>query len=161
MYRSGFTIVPERPDAAYDDLLATFEQRLRTADARNMVNDGKELRFTGGIFRLSALGSWNLLAVIGKGGISIDRQANRVTYWLSFAQLVIVGILMIGLLDTCMALGGKIPLPGICAVSPFFFLWAVGMNYLIALARFDRFMKRCIREAGFAIQARKKEVVSS
>jgi hypothetical protein len=40
-----------------------------------------------------------------------------------------------------------------CAI-PFMWLWLIGMNYLIALARFDRFMKRCIREAGFSISAK-------
>lgn len=158
MYRSGFTVVPQRPDAAYDDLLATLEQRLRDADARKVTNNGDELCFAGGFFRF--VSNWNLLVPIGKGRISLDRQTSRITYSLSFVQLVIGGILMVGFMDT-VVIGWKWPAEGICAASVVMFLWLVGMNYLIALARFDKFMKRCIRDAGFSVQRHKKEAVSS
>jgi hypothetical protein len=165
MYRSGFTIAPARPDAAYEAILSAAEQRLRKADAHNLLNDGTEVRFTGGFFRIlsnyTLLSNWNLLYPITKGSITVDRQANRIKYELGFVQVVIVGILMTGFLDTCMAVGGKCSPSVICIASVFWFLWFAGMNYLISLARFDSFVKRCMRDAGFSVQRRKKEAVSS
>jgi hypothetical protein len=158
MHQSGFTVAPQRPDATHEGLLTAFEQRLRKATARNLVTDGDEIRFTGGVFRL--VPNWNALVGITRGRIRIDRGTSRVAYCLSFTQLLIVATLMVGFLSVPAAVGG-FSAEGVCAAALLWFSALYGLNRLITLARFDSFMKRCIRDAGFSVQRRKKEVASS
>lgn len=150
MYRASFTVMPEREGAKYDDLLRTFVRGL-TADlhARDVMVERNSITFTGAPWPWM---SWehSPLLLISTGRIELDPTASRVAYSLSFAKLMLMGALMIGLLSIFMVCTGA-PAMAFYIAIPVWWLWGVGMSYLIILARIDRFMKRCIRSAGFCV----------
>jgi hypothetical protein len=148
MYHNSFALAPVQDGATLEQLLAIVGQRLEDAQARKVSVEPNTVSFKGGFFRL--VGNWNLLVAIGSGKIELDPQGHRIAYSLSFAELLVVGTVMIGVMAMFMAAGG-FPSGAFICFLPVGWLWLVGMNYLIALSRFDRFMKRCIRDSGFAI----------
>ena len=151
VYLSSFTVMPEREGAMHEDLLRMFAQRLEDVRAGNVTVEENSVGFTGGVFRL--VSNWNLLVGITSGRIELEPEADRIAYSLSFIQLVVGGTVMIGLMAVFMGATGFPSVAFFCGL-PFMWLWLVGMNYLITLARFDRFIKRCIRDAGFSIVKR-------
>ena len=151
MYRSRFNIMPERQDASYKGLLRTFQHELEEARARKVTLEPNGLSFRGGLFRF--MSSWNIFVSITKGRILLDPETSRVTYYLSFVEIIVVVTLMIGF----MALAAKhLPTEFYYWGLPLMWLWLVGANLAFALTRFDRFMRRCIREAGFCIREEKR-----
>jgi len=148
MYRSGFKILPGREGATHEDLLRMLVQGLEKARARSVIIEESTVSFKGGMFRFVTGG--NLLVAITSGRIEFKPEASRITYSLCFKQLVVVGTVMVGVFAALMAARGFSY--GFFRFGlPVMWLWLVGMNYLIALARFDGFMKRGIRAAGFVI----------
>ncbi len=154
MYRSSFTAVPEHEGATHEGLLRMFARRLEKIRAGHVTVEENIVCFKGGVFRLT--GNWNLLASITSGRIELKPETNRVTYSLSFMHLVVFGTVMVGFMAAFMV-ANEFPSGFFFCGLPFTWLWLVGMNYLIALARFDRFMKRCIRDAGFAVVRSQKD----
>jgi hypothetical protein len=158
MYRSGFTIVPQHEGAQCGNLLKAVEQGLRDRHARTVANDGSDVSFTSGSFRSFIAGSF--LASITKGRINLDRRTNRITYYLSLTRLIITGSAVVAFVAICMLLAGM-PVAVVGIASLVALLWVLGVGRLMALALFDGFIKRCVRDAEFSVQRRKKEVVSS
>jgi hypothetical protein len=136
--RRGILEVPGlEPDLALDRLRVALEK----ADARNLRRDGSRLVFYGGIFRF--VGSWNILCPISTGEISASPMSDgaKVTYRLSFVEILVVVSLMLAFMagiapGNARAESARMLLLG--------WSWLVGGNYLLTAWRFPRFLRRAV-----------------
>jgi hypothetical protein len=148
MSQAVIRIAASREGATYEGLAKEILQELERARGRIVAAESNRIEFRGGIFRFAP--GWNLLCPIGKGWVTVDPQAGKVTYTLSFGQLWVLGIAMAALMATPAWRGGRSLGPYLPTIL-FFSLWLVGMNYIIARIRFRSFMIRCIHGAGFSV----------
>lgn len=153
MYTYRFTIAPEREEASYERLLAVCHQRLQEAEVSRLTTEGNAARFECRLLASRNEARCRLGVRANSGQIVVHPEAGQVSYSLSFANLVLLGSAFTGFVALMILLSGP-PLAPLCC-TPFLWLWVVGMEYLTSLARFDRFMKRCIRDAGFVVVKRR------
>jgi hypothetical protein len=144
MYRSAINVVLANPKTDCEALLAHLEKELRRVQARRIERTGNSIRFSGGLFRL--VSNWNLLGPISRGEIVVQPESGKLAYSLSFRQLVVVVSLMVGIAAFFILVSDELRM--LLFAVPFIWIWLVGMNYLTALTRFDRFLKRGIRAVG-------------
>jgi hypothetical protein len=154
VYRASIEITPCGKDVSYGDLVAAVERRLRKVSARDLTAEANEVSFAGGPFPLRFVSNWNVLAPITRGTVRVDPVNSRVTYCLGFAGFMAIPALFLLILVVILAVGRN---PWYVFLLTFaFWSFLVGLNYLFALARFDHFMKQCVRDAGFSIRKRRR-----
>jgi hypothetical protein len=148
MSQAVIRISASREGATAEGLAKKIVQELERARGRIVAAESNRIEFRGGIFRFAP--GWNLLCMISKGWVSVDLQAGKVRYTLSFGQLWVLGIAMAALMATPAWRGGR-SLGSYLPTILFFSLWLVGMNYIVARIRFRSFIMRCIHGAGFSV----------
>ena len=129
-------------------LTAHLAECLRRVHARQIRVEGNRVSFRGGCFRFVT--NWNVLGPFGYGELEVDMVANEVRYRLSLAQLVIVVTVLVLFLGSLMLF---LPLPkevvpfsklavfSFCLIG---WVWFVGGNLLIGIARFTGFLRQSI-----------------
>jgi len=122
---------------------------LKEARVKDVQITDTRITFSTGVYR-SVLTWWSDLAPITRGEIQIYAEDHCIRYSLSFSQVIIVASLMVAAMGTAMIAAGA-PVPESFLVLPLMWLWLVGMNYIIGIARFRNFIKRTIRHAGFGV----------
>ena len=151
MYRHTFNLTPARAGVTYSSLRKLIEHRLASRlQARGLEIEGNAMRFRGLSWVRRPL-PWTLLS----GRIDINPEANQVTWRLRLWPQAIPATLLVGLWGLGMAVvvwGSVIPALGFVLLV---WLMAVGFSCGITLALFDGFMRRCFRDAGFAISKRR------
>ena len=152
MYEPGFLVKKAREDASFSDLLTHCNHELWRVRARQITQEENSVAFRVGMFR--PVGNWNLLVGITHGEIRVDPEVGSVRYRLSFQRLVIWGTAMACVMGGLLAVTEAPPCMFL-AFLPLIWGGVVGGNYLFALARFDRLMKKCMRESGFSIERKK------
>ena len=158
MYQSSFSIVPERDGATREDLLKAFVEWLEKLSARHITVHGNTVFFKGGVWRFRRgrftwNTMWDVLFTITSGRIEVGLE--RVTYSLTFTQWIILCTAFVGLTAALMVSQLGV-FPELFFVVPIAWLTLVVLDNLFALALLRRCMKRCIRDAGFAIVKRQK-----
>jgi hypothetical protein len=92
------------------------------------------------MFRL--VSNWNVLVPFGFGDVTADIRAGVLRYRVSLRQLTLGGTLF-----TCgvtvFLVWSKAPI-GTLLVVPFMWLWFVGGNFVIGVARFERLLRRAL-----------------
>ena len=146
MSRNRIHVVTDNSDRLRPVLFQTIKSRLREVRAENMRTRGHRVEFTGGMFRIVL--RWNLLICISRGSVEMvsDEEGLDVHYGLSFTQAYLVGTIVLAIPSTIAVFAG-VPLLAIAIYAGIMWLWMVGMNILIAKARFDHFLRKCIRRA--------------
>jgi len=136
-------------DGLADRLLQTFQQELHRLSARKLDMSGDTVSFAGGGFRF--VSNWNLLVPISRGKIVVMPIADGVTvrYQISFRELIVVATIMILAMAVIFCgFEGRAGLASVAFFVPVGWLWLVGMNIVIAIPRFNCFVKRCAKMAG-------------
>jgi len=120
-----------------------FAECLRGVLASNVEIRGNCVAFTGGVFRL--VSNWNVLVPFGSGDTTIHDNTREVTYRVSVRQLVwgVTGMLVVGMLFMLMS---SAPWQ-VFLFIPLMWLWLVGGNVVIWIARFKGFVGRAIATA--------------
>src|SRR5258707_1114782 len=121
---------------------------LQEARASNIEAQGNRIEFTVRWFRW--VGNWNLLTNIDKGVIEIAPAAGTfcVAYYLSFKRILVqhcIGVLGAFSFVILPARGLPITLKVLAPVLLFAVVFA--LNYVIAIRRFSRLIKRIIARA--------------
>jgi len=128
--------------AGHEALLDHLANCLRQVDARRVQISPDSVTFRGGMFRL--VGKMNMLVPFGHGELMVGGPVPQVRYRLSIRQLLSVMTVVVGFAAVLawLATGGDILFP--LLVLGFGWLWLVGLNLLIGLFRFRRFLRRSI-----------------
>jgi hypothetical protein len=123
-------------------LLTASADELRRVKGRNVRVEGDRVLFGGGMFRL--VSNWNILTQIDHGYIEVKSTGKEiiVTYYISFKFLVIAGTVLV------LIFVGEASPPVTLAVIAW--LWLIGMNLLIVMMRFPRFVERIVRGVEYA-----------
>ena len=140
------TLRRERP--MVDAFVRIAVAELQGARASNIEAQGNRVQFTVAWFRW--VGNWNLLTNIDTGLIEITPAAGtfRVAYYLSFKRILVQHC--IGALGafTFVILPHRILPTSMKILAPvLLFSIVFALNYLIAVGRFSRFIKRVIARA--------------
>ncbi len=149
MYRKRIEIQTSDPSRDFSFLANEIIKALKEARVKEVQITDTRITFSTGVYR-SVLTWWSDLAPITRGEIQIYAEDHYVRYSLSFSQVIIVVYLMVAAMGTAMIAAGA-PVPILCLVLPIMWLWLVGMNLIIGIARFRNFIKRTIRHAGFGV----------
>ena len=133
---------PKEEGRAKRRLLQASADELRRVKGRGVRVEGDRVFFSGGMFRLAS--NWNILAQIDRGYIEVSVAGKDivVSYHISFKFIVIAGTVLV------LIFVGEASPPIAVAVIAWF--WLVGMNLLIALVRFPRFIERIVRGVEYA-----------
>jgi hypothetical protein len=121
-------------------LLVHLAGSLRKIDARAVTISDESVTFRGGLFRL--VSSWNILMPFGSGELVVDAKKHAVRYRLFIHQFVLVVTAM-----TMMAFAFASPIriiPGGLIFLTLTWLWLIGVNLLIGLPRFKRFLREAV-----------------
>lgn len=153
MYQNSFSIMVIRRSVTADSLAEALCERLRELRGRNIEIKGDTVCFTGSYLR--CVTNWNVLVPITRGEVRIDRDAMVVRYHLTFTGIAIAMPLGVGLTLLMAAING-FPVPVSILVTWFVLLGlgGVGASIAIGIHRFDAFLRRFLREAGFEIVGR-------
>ena len=149
MYRKRIKIQTSDPSRNFSFLANEIIKALKEARVKDVQITDTRITFSTGVYR-SVLTWWSDLAPITRGEIQIYAEDHCIRYSLSFSQVIIVVSLMVAAMGTAMIAAGA-PVPMSCFVLPIVWLWLVGMNLIIGIARFRNFIKRTIRHAGFGV----------
>jgi hypothetical protein len=147
MYRKTIKIKMSDPSRNISCLANEIIKALGESRAKNIRIAGTKITFSVGLFQ-NVVGLWDLLAPITCGEIQIDAECIR--YSLFFSRLIILGSLLVAVGGIAMIAEG-VPVPHLLFILPFMWFWLVGGNFIIAITRFSRFIKRAVRHAGFAL----------
>jgi hypothetical protein len=149
-YKNRFIYkVQDHPSWTANRLREYFAQSLIREEARNVVTDGKQIRFGGRIWRNDL--RWHSVYGITNGKITVDYRDVQVglVYQISFTGYFVAFLVMMGLWILWLFVGVKLPLSsGIMAfVVAFFWLGLLmGAGIAVSYYRFNRFIKDRLRE---------------
>mgnify|MGYP000598433414 CR=1 FL=1 len=89
---------------------------------------------------------WDLLPPLIHGEIKIEHYDRKITvlYNLMYARLVIVSTVMAGILALA---GAALGFPSISLFFAVVWLWLLGGSVLMLAARFNHFVRKCIKKA--------------
>jgi hypothetical protein len=134
--------VPFGADVDTSKLSAYLASVLQNAHARDLKVRAGSVEFKAGLFRLVT--SWNVLNQFGTGILTIDPQIRQVKYQLRFRQLVVVVTVQVGIMSLVIlrTVGWRL-----LAMIPIMWLWLVGGNLFIGIARFERFLSSALADA--------------
>ena len=149
MYRKRIKIQTPDPSRNFSFLANEIIEALKEARVKDVQITDTRITFSTGVYR-SVLTWWSDLAPITRGEIQIYAEDHCIRYSLSFSQVIIVASLMVAAMGTAMIAAGA-PVPMCFVFLPIMWLWLVGMNLIIGIARFRNFIKRAIGHAGFAL----------
>lgn len=123
-------------------LLKASAEELCRVKGRNVRVEGDKVYFSGGMFRL--VSNWNILTQIDHGHIEVSDVGEDiiVSYYISFRFLVVAGTVLVLIFSGLASL----PLPVVVIA----WLWLIGMNLLIAIVRFPRFVARIVQSVRYA-----------
>ena len=136
------SVKPGEADRFRRLLLTASADELRKVKGRDVRVEGDRVLFRGGMFRL--VSNWNILTQIDHGYIEVKSAGGAVvvSYYISFKFLVIAGTVLV-----LIFVGEASPPVGLAV---FVWLWLIGMNLLIVMVRFPRFVRRILQDAGCA-----------
>lgn len=133
-------------DSAVDlvKLPAHLAVRLEQIKAGTVEVNQNHVSFTGGLFGPGS-NRWDILVPFGFGELIVESNTRQLTYRLSCRQLFVAGTIMVGILIgfSCIAWHS---LAGLLA-APIWWIWLVGLNLLIGLPRFKRFVHSAVETA--------------
>jgi hypothetical protein len=110
---------------------------LRCVDARKVEIQGNCVAFEGGMFRL--VGNWNVLVPFESGDLRVEASSCQIRYTLSIRQLVLFGTGAVVIMSFIIL---KMSMWQPLLVLPLMWLWLVGVNLAIGIARFKNFLRR-------------------
>jgi len=122
-------------------LLAHLDFCLRKINARDVQISSDSVSFRGGLFR--GVNNWNLLIPFGRGKLVVDDVRHEVRYRLSFRQLMLAALTLLGL-AACLAWSDFGHNPFTLVALAVGWLWLVGGNLAIGIPRFRRFLRDSI-----------------
>jgi hypothetical protein len=115
---------------------------LRGVDAKKVEIQGNCVAFRGGMFRL--VGKWNVLVPFESGDLTVEASGCQIRYRLSVRQLVVFGTGAVVIM-TLLILKSSMWQP--LLLVPLMWLWIVGGNLAIGIARFKNFIRRAAATA--------------
>jgi hypothetical protein len=127
-----------------EKLPAHLAVRLQQIKTRTVEVNQNFVSFTGGLFGLER-NRWDILIPFGFGDFTVETDTRQLRYRLSFHQLFVAGTIMVGIL-TGFSYFAWHSLAGLLA-APVWWFWLVGVNLLIGLPRFDKFVHSAIETA--------------
>jgi hypothetical protein len=139
--RTGSLVFDTEIDLAA--LPAYLGHHLRRVDASHVKIQGNRVAFTGGIFRL--VNNWNVLVPFGSGDLTVDGNSHTIHYRVSVRQFIVVVTIML-ILGSLFVVLTSSPWQTLL-LMPLGWLWMVGANLIIGVARFERFVGRLIATA--------------
>ena len=113
---------------------------LRNVQASTVEIQGDRVVFTRRMSRF--VSNWNVLAPFESGELTIDGR--EVRYGINFRQLILLGTMMVGVATIFML---NTPVHPPLFLLPLMWLWLVGVNLLIGIIRFERFLDRALTSA--------------
>jgi hypothetical protein len=118
--------------------------RLQQIKAGTVEVNQNHVSFTGGLFG-SGRNRWDILIPFGFGDLTVESNTRQLKYRLSFRQLFVAGTIMVGILTGFFyfawhSLGGLL-------AAPIWWIWLVGLNLLIGLPRFEKFVHSAVETA--------------
>lgn len=141
MYTKTLTI-----DSAVDlaKLPAHLAVRLQQIKAGTVEVNQNHISFTGGLFG-QGRNRWDILIPFGFGDLTVESSTRQLRYRLSFRQLFLAGTIMVGIL-TGFSYFAWHSLSALLA-APIWWIWLVGINLLIGLPRFEKFVNSAVEAA--------------
>jgi hypothetical protein len=149
MYRRTIRILASYSSNDFSCLAKEIIESLEREKAKNVETTNNRITFTGGVFR--PVSNWNVLVPITPGEIEIDGERHCIYYNIRFSQLIIIGSFMVAFIVAAFAVSSGAPKTVLILGLPFIWFWLVGMNLIIDIPRFNRFIIRIIRGAGFTV----------
>jgi hypothetical protein len=137
LVRTGTLSLGSDTDAAA--LPTHLAECLRSVDARKVEIQGNRIAFRGGMFRL--VSNWNVLGPFESGELTIDPSGKQIRYSLNVRQLVVVGTGAVVVM-TLFILKSSVWQP--LLLVPLMWLWIVGGNLAIGMARFENFVRHAV-----------------
>lgn len=140
------------PCWAADKLREHLAQSLIKERARNVVIEGKQIRFDGRVWTYDLL-KWHFLHMISEGKITVDYRDNQlgVVYQISFLAYFVLWVILpicawivFEFLIARMSVLQALPM----LLGIIYMCWLLWFGGIVALNyyRFNRFMKDCLRE---------------
>lgn len=147
MYTKEYKLSPPISEKHSQKLLLLIEDELQRHRPSAVNISQEELKFNAGMLRL--VGNWNMLTSITSGTVSVNSETSSLRFSLSFTELVIfsiIGTLFLGF--NMRPTSASITTDLIFIV---FVIWLFGLNYLIAIRRFQGLLKKCVRQSPYEI----------
>jgi hypothetical protein len=122
---------------------ARVDDMLNKAGVKVLYRRNGSIMFRAGIFRL--VSGWNILLPFSSGRIDVqdNRDSIHIKYKLSTLELLIgVTLMMIVFLATASHKNFNFTMTQRMWLLVFGWIWLFGMNYMIGLVRFPRWLRR-------------------
>ena len=153
MKYAGFVSLPIEgdPDSQLQNVLDQIQTALIEEHAENVQRIGNRISFSAGFLSFRRSVGRNPLSLITSGEIEINPASDNlmVDYWLSFAQLFILGIAS-ALFYLSASIGRNQPLTQTVFVSAIISMGIFAGNAAVGVSRFSKFLRQFPREAGSA-----------
>ncbi len=132
-------------------VLALIELELTRVQATDIRFEDNKVAFRGGIFRWVT--NWNILGPVGYGEIEvIYGDPGVIRYNLSCVQMLVGATFMVGIIAWLIAVTPH-SAQALVIVPIAFWLWFVGMNYLVAAIRLPRFVRNAVSKGLLSIHS--------
>jgi hypothetical protein len=122
-----------------------LERALDDLKAKRVKRVGQQIQFTGGIFR--AVSGNNLLVAVGSGELSLEPSGTglAIAYHLRLTQMfLVVSIAVIGFFGPPVVGAPNLTPVEAAALLSVAWLWLYGMNVLLTVVRFPRWIRRTL-----------------
>jgi succinate dehydrogenase hydrophobic anchor subunit len=153
MYKKTIKIASLDKKLDFSILRNEIARNLEEVEARNVEVLGNLVKFKGGVFRFVT--NWNVLYSITSGEIHIDQEKNLIKYKLSFSQLMLIISIVVAVMGMSSIVNdysfSDYSLSMVILDLSIIWFLLVGINIIITLPRFHKFLKRSIRGAGFDV----------